>query len=93
MLGVKIDYLKLNSSSFEQQHYNRSIIRSDEQNNEHDQSILPIGLPLNHHCLMTLLTITQRPAIHMEQISRNREEQDDMDVVHIRPLNNTFAFN
>jgi hypothetical protein len=31
--------------------------------------------------------------MHIEEISTNYEQQDDIDVVHIRPLNNLSAFN
>ncbi|CAF1106445.1 unnamed protein product [Rotaria sp. Silwood1] len=90
------------TSSFEPQHHNNSIVWSDEEDNEHDQSFLPIGLPPNHHRLMTSVTITQPPPsppppppppIQTEETSTHWEQQDDIDVVQIRPLNNISAFN
>ncbi|CAF3575312.1 unnamed protein product [Rotaria sordida] len=87
------------TNSFEQQHHNGSIVWSDEEDNEHDQSFLPIGLPPNHHRLMTPVTVTQSPSppppppIQTEETSTHREQQDNIDVVQIRPLNNISAFN
>ncbi|CAF2632795.1 unnamed protein product [Rotaria sp. Silwood2] len=83
------------TNSFEQQHHNASIVWSDEEDNEHDQSFLPIGLPPHHHRLVTPVTVTQpqpRP-IQTEETSTHREQHDDIDVVQIRPLNNISAFN
>jgi len=81
------------SNSYEQQHRNDSILWSDEEDNEHNQSFLPIGLPPTQHRLIIPVTVSPPPPIHIEEISTNREQQDDIDVVHIRPLNNLSAFN
>ncbi|CAF1190222.1 unnamed protein product [Rotaria sordida] len=79
------------NNSFEQQHLNDSIIWSDEENDEHDQSFLPIGLPPIHHRSI-IPTVVSSP-LHVEENSTHQEQQDDIDIVHIRPLNNLSAFN
>ncbi len=80
------------SHSFEQQYHNGSILWSDEEDDEHNQSFLPIGLPPTQHRLTTPVTTSTAP-VHIEDPSTNQEQQDDIDVVHIRPLNNLSAFN
>ncbi len=82
----------MNSSSFEQQHHNGSILWSDEETDENNQSFLPIGLPPTQHRLIAPNT-TSPPPMHIEETSTHEEQQDDIDVVHIRPLNNLSAFN
>ncbi len=80
----------LNSNSFEQQHHHTgSILWSDEEDDEHNQSFLPIGLPPTQHRLIAPVTVSPT----FEETSTNREQQDDIDVVRIRPLNNLSAFN
>ncbi|CAF4338586.1 unnamed protein product, partial [Rotaria sp. Silwood2] len=67
------------------------IIWSDEEDDEHDQSFLPIGLPPIHHRSI-IPTFVSSP-LHIEENSNHQEQQDDIDIVHIRPLNNLSAFN
>jgi hypothetical protein len=72
---------QINRNSFEEKYQNNSIIWSDEEeDNEHNESFLPIGVPPIHH------HSTISSSSHLEQ-------QDDIDIVHIRPLNNLSAFN
>ena len=85
-------FLPINSNSFEHEYPNDSIIWSDEEDNEHNQSFLPIGVPLNHH--RSLIPTTVSPSsLHFEENSTRHEQQDDINIVHIRPLNNLSAFN
>ena len=86
-------YLKINSNSFEQyQHLNDSIIWSDDEDDEHDQSFLPIGLPPTHH--RSIKATSVKSPLHAEDKSTTHDEQqDDIDIIHIRPLNNLSAFN
>ncbi|CAF0800277.1 unnamed protein product [Rotaria sp. Silwood1] len=79
------------NNSFEQQHPNDSIIWSDEEDDEQDQSFLPIGLPPTHH--RSIIPAVVSSPLHVEENSINQEQQDDIDIVHIRPLNNLSAFN
>ncbi|CAF2487401.1 unnamed protein product [Rotaria sp. Silwood2] len=79
------------NNPFKQQHPNDSIIWSDEEDDEHDQSFLPIGLPPIHHRSI-IPTFVSSP-LHIEENSNHQEQQDDIDIVHIRPLNNLSAFN
>lgn len=84
------------SYSFEQRYPNGSLDWSDEDNEEeeHNQSFLPIGLPPAQHRLRTpLLDSPPLVPAHVEEISTHQEQQNDIDVVHIRPLNNLSAFN
>ncbi|CAF3248775.1 unnamed protein product [Rotaria socialis] len=81
----------VNNSFEEHQHLNDSIIWSDDEDNEHDQSFLPIGLPPTHHRSVKATSITS--PLHAEDKSTLDEQQDDIDIIHIRPLNNLSAFN
>jgi hypothetical protein len=74
----------INSNSFGQEHQNESIIWSDEEDNEHNQSFLRIGLPPSHYRSILPTTISS---------PTYGEQQDDIEIVHIRPLNNLSAFN
>jgi hypothetical protein len=68
--------------SLKQQH---SIIWSDEDD-EHNQNLLPINhLPIPRRSVSS--------SFHLEDNSTYREEQNDVDIVHIHPLNNLSAFN
>ena len=72
------------SSEHLYQHASVSVHSSDEDD-AHNQSFLPIGLPPMHH--RTLRSARSPPT------SMPVEPTDDADVVHIRPLNNLSAFN
>jgi len=84
----------------QQQQQNASIIWSDEEDNDHDeqnQSFLPIGLPPTQHRLLAHATespiSSPSPPPPLPTISASYEETPEVDVVHIRPLNNLSAFN
>jgi hypothetical protein len=79
---------QINRNSFEQKYQNDSIIWSDEEDDEHNQSFLPIGLPPIHH--RSIIPTTISPPSHIEHNSTYQEQQDDID---IRPLNNLSTFN
>ena len=84
------------SHSFEQHYRNGSIDWSDEDDEDHNQSILPIGLPPAQLRLRIPIIISPPPQpapVYVEETSTNQEQQDEIDVVHIRPLNNLSAFN
>jgi hypothetical protein len=57
---------------------------NEEEDNEQNQSLLPIVLPPTHHRSI-IPTIILSPT--------HREQQDDINIVHIRPLNNLSPFN
>ena len=62
--------------------HSHSSEHSSDEDDAHNQSFLPIGLPPMHH-----RTVRSPPP------SMPDESTDDVDVVHIRPLNNLSAFN
>ncbi|CAF1141894.1 unnamed protein product [Adineta ricciae] len=85
--------------ALDQQHPNCSILWSDEEDNDdHNQTFLPIGLPPTQHRMTTAAITSPRPpspprSIQIEEAVPHEEQTDDIDVVHIRPLNNLSAFN
>ena len=92
-------HIDLFSHAFDQQHQNCSILWSDEEDNDdHNQTFLPIGLPPTQHRTTTAAITSPRPpspprSMQTEEVVPHDEQLDDTDVVHIRPLNNLSAFN
>ena len=81
----------ISSGSFnDHQQVHASIVWSDDDEDEHNQSFLPIGLPPTHHRSLISTALSPR---HHQDTSVHREQPDHIDVVRIRPLNNLSAFN